>query len=47
MIKLVFGKNLPPLIQRYIGDLWGAAKNPRKLAELEQLGQEIMEDKLL
>lgn len=37
----------PPLIQRYIGDLWGVARNPQKLSELEQLGKEIIEDKIL
>jgi|GEM_PF-2063821 len=37
----------PLLIQRYIGDLWGAAKNPRRLAELAQLGNEILHDTVL
>jgi hypothetical protein len=37
----------PPLTQRYIGDLWGAAKNSRKLEQLEQLGKEILEDRVL
>lgn len=37
----------PPLIQRYIGDLWGAAKNSQKIDELEQLGKEIINDKIL
>lgn len=36
-----------PLIQRYVGDLWGAAKDPHKLDELEHLGKEIIEDKIL
>ncbi len=46
--KDIFWQELkPPLIQRYIGDLWGAAKNPQKLSELEQLGKEIIEDKIL
>lgn len=35
------------LIQRYIGELWGSAKRPDKLAGLKQLGQEILEDKIL
>ena len=37
----------PPLIQRYIGDLWGAAKDPQKLDDLEQLGRKIINDKVL
>lgn len=37
----------PPLIQRYIGDLWGAAKNPRRLAQLQPLGNEILHDTVL
>ncbi|PIY80819.1 MAG: hypothetical protein COY80_00920 [Candidatus Pacebacteria bacterium CG_4_10_14_0_8_um_filter_42_14] len=37
----------PSLIQRYIGDLWGAAKDAQKLDELKQLGQEIINDKIL
>jgi len=37
----------PPLIQRYIGDLWGAAKNPQRLNELDELGQEIIKDKII
>lgn len=46
--KDIFWQELkPPLIQRYIGDLWGASKNPQKLSELEQLGKEIIEDKIL
>jgi hypothetical protein len=36
-----------PLIQRYIGDLWGAAKNPDRLAQLEVMGQEILENRIL
>jgi len=37
----------PSLIQRYIGDLWGAAKDPQKIEELEQLGKEIISNKVL
>lgn len=37
----------PSLIQRYIGDLWGAAKDLQKLEVLEQLGKEIISDKVL
>lgn len=37
----------PVLIQRYIGDLWGAAKNPKRLNELELLGQEILKDGII
>ena len=36
----------PVLIQRYIGELWGAAKDSNKLATLETLGTEILEDKV-
>ena len=36
----------PVLIQRYIGDLWGAAKQLEKLKSLEPLGKEILEDKI-
>ncbi len=37
----------PPLVQRYIGDLWGSAKNPAKLNELEEMGREILSDNIL
>ena len=37
----------PVLIQRYIGDLWGAAKNPKKLDELAPLGQEILKGTII
>jgi len=37
----------PVLIQRYIGDLWGSATNPRKLSELESLGQQILLDRII
>ena len=37
----------PVLIQRYIGDLWGAAKKPKKLDELAPLGKEILEDRII
>lgn len=37
----------PVLIQRYLGDLWGAAKNPKQLKELEPLGNEILEDQVI
>jgi hypothetical protein len=46
--KGTFWEELKPvLIQRYIGDLWGAAKNPQKLQELKQLGDEILDDKII
>lgn len=46
--KRTFWTELKPvLIQRYIGDLWGAAKNPRKLDELEALGQEILDNQIV
>ena len=34
------------LTQRYIGDLWGATKNPKRLKKLEPLGDEILENRL-
>jgi hypothetical protein len=37
----------PVLIQRYIGDLWGAKKDERKLDDLESLGAEILNDRIL
>lgn len=37
----------PVLIQRYIGDLWGASKNLQKMEELEPLGIEILENRIL
>jgi hypothetical protein len=37
----------PVLIQRFIGDLWWAAKKPKKLGVLMSLGQEILEDKII
>ena len=37
----------PVLIQRYIGDLWGAAKKPKKLDKLASLGKEILEDRII
>jgi len=44
----IFWEELKPvLIQRYIGDLWGAAKDANKLDELEALGKEIIENRLL
>lgn len=46
--KKSFWQELKPvLIQRYLGDLWGAAKNPRKLDQLEPLGKEILVDKII
>ncbi len=44
----IFWEELKPvLIQRYIGDLWGAAKNSKKLKELKPLGEEILRDKII
>jgi len=37
----------PVLIHRYIGCLWGAAKDPQRLKELGSLGQEILENKII
>jgi len=46
--KKTFWEELKPvLIQRYIGDLWGAAKKPKKLDELAPLGKEILEDRII
>jgi hypothetical protein len=46
--KQTFWEELKPvLIQRYIGDLWGAAKNPDKLNELELLGKEILDNSIV
>ena len=44
----IFWEELKPvLIQRYIGDLWGASKNEVKLKQLEPLGKEILNDKII
>jgi hypothetical protein len=46
--KQSFWEELKPvLIQRYIGDLWGAAKKPKKLDELAPLGKEILENRII
>jgi len=37
----------PVLIQRYIGDLWGAAKNSKKLDELTPLGKAILKNRII
>jgi hypothetical protein len=37
----------PVLIQRYVGDLWGAKANPKKLTDLSLLGKEILDDKII
>lgn len=37
----------PPLIVRYLGDLWGAAKNEKRLTDLETVGRDILKDKIL
>jgi len=37
----------PVLIERFIGDLWGAKNNPDKLDELEILGRDILEDRII
>ncbi|MGI5826467.1 MAG: hypothetical protein ACOX50_03575 [Patescibacteria group bacterium] len=44
----IFWEELKPvLIQRYIGDLWGGAKNPDKLGSLEIIGKEILENRII
>ncbi len=46
--KTTFWEEIKPvLLQRYIGDLWGSAKNPAKLQELELVGQEILSDQIV
>lgn len=37
----------PVLIQRYIGNLWGAKNHPDQLEKLEALGKEILANKIL
>jgi hypothetical protein len=37
----------PVLIQRYIGHLWGAAKDKEKLVALEPLGKDILRNKII
>lgn len=45
--QAIFWEELKPvLLQRYIGDLWGSAKNPAKLAEMELVGREILSDQV-
>lgn len=46
--KEEFWKHLKPvLINRYIGDLWGAANNPDKLTILQGLGREILQNEIV
>lgn len=45
--QAIFWEELKPvLLQRYIGDLWGSAKNPTKLTEMELVGREIVSDQV-
>lgn len=37
----------PVLIQRFLGDMWGAKSNPTKLDQLEILGQKILSDQII
>ncbi len=44
----IFWEELKPvLIQRYLGDLWGASKNEKRLKQLKPLGTEILNDSII
>lgn len=45
--KIFWTELKPLLIQRYIGDLWGAKNNPEKLDERRGFGERILYDKVL